>query len=130
VSVSFHDALRRTVDILGQRTRIYHPGVNPVLVEVFLAAHPFALRALARRRRGHVLGLKDPAWLIAAEDLIVMKALHAAHPTRPHYKAAQDLADIAGIFETLGDRLDLALIRTEANAVGAVGALRPWIGSR
>lgn len=113
-------------DIFGQKTRIYGRPTNPTYVEVFLATHPFPLRALARRRRVRVPPIEAEAWIISAEDLLLMKAAHVRHPSRPRFKAAQDRADTEGVLAAQRGRLDVALLRKEARELGIGDEVAAW----
>lgn len=116
-----------TDPFLEQQSLIYHPTLNPTLIEVFVATHQFSLRALGRRRRRSLPRVEAEAWVSSPEDLLVTKALLASSPLRRTSKAAVDWSDIENILRAQRGALDLDLVRTEAAALGVTDRLEPLL---
>jgi hypothetical protein len=114
-------------DMFGQRTRSYHPATNPSFIEVFLTTEPYPLRALGRRRAVMLESLGKHVWLIAPEDLVVMKLLQSRQPGRLRAKAAQDLVDIEMMVQVRRGKFDEELMRREADAIGVLDDLQRFL---
>ena len=83
--------------------------VSGLRVDVFVPAIPY-YSDLAKRRR-QVMLLGRPAWILAAEDLVVLKLM---------FYRRKDLADVEAVLRDQGAALDRAFVR--ATLVELVGA--------
>ncbi|MFT3792880.1 MAG: nucleotidyl transferase AbiEii/AbiGii toxin family protein [Rudaea sp.] len=93
----------------AMRSRVVLAQSAGVGLDIVLAGLPFEARVIARATAWQ-LGAGASLRTCSAEDLIVMKAFAARD---------KDWADVTGILERQGAKLDLALIRSELEPLAA-----------
>ncbi|MEA3200409.1 MAG: hypothetical protein QOE90_1837 [Thermoplasmata archaeon] len=107
--------------VFDQRAMVLEVPTFVTPVEVFVATHWLAKSALLRRVTMRAGDLALP--VATPEDLLLMKAATAAHPSRPRYKRATDLADMGALLDAdLG--LDRPYLLACATRLGVVDVLR------
>lgn len=105
VAQSEEAELRRQAESEGQ----FRGTVAGLRVDVFVPAIPYYAQLAARRRQVPLLG--RPAWIVGAEDLIVLKMM---------FFRRKDQADVEAVLRDQGDRLDREYVRsTLAELAGA-----------
>ena len=109
--------------VFGQDALILEvPGaVTPV--EAFIATHWFTRQALARRVVASSGTAVANVPVATPEDLLLLKAAAASHPSRPSFKRATDVADL-GLLVDAEPGFDLPYLKRNASALGVEPVLR------
>lgn len=96
------DALQRRSETDGQ----FRGRAQGLRVDVFVPALPFYAELESRRRLVELGG--NPIWVLAAEDLVVLKMM---------FYRRKDLADVEAILRDQGRRLDRDAVRERLSAL-------------
>lgn len=102
--------------VFDQRALVLEVPGSVTPVELFIASHWFTRQALARKRPVRSGTAAESVPVATAEDLLLLKAAVASHPSRPSFKRATDLADL-GLLIDAQPEFDLVYVRRNAAAL-------------